>query len=146
MKKNEIMSRLFKGGKKGTNDDLLGQINALWEGKDHILHIGFRNNPEGKGQKLTFGFTKESVENADPEDLLSFPLTDTLQVRYTRTQNIVKAPNNRVAVAEYKNMFRDELKETVAILKQIFSEPPSPVEEQFKKDGPVRLDDFLEPK
>ena len=143
MKKKEIMSRLFKGGSKGSNDDLLEQIANLWEAKPHILHVGFRNNPDGKGQKLTYGFTKESGAELDENSALDFPLEGTLQVRYTRTENIVKAPNNRVAVAKYSNMFRDELKEVVDVLTQVMANKPQEVEDLFTKGGDVKVSDIL---
>lgn len=137
MKKKEIMSRLFKGGKVEDNGDLLAQIEELWVGKSHILHVGFRNNPDGRGQKLTFGFTSDTEEKLETGDLLNFPLEDTLQVRYTRTENIVKAPNNRVAVAKYKGMRRDELKEVLAVLSQVLSNVPEDFEGIMKVDDPI---------
>lgn len=137
MKRKEIMSRLFKGGKAEDNSDLLAQIEELWAGKSNILHVGFRNNPDGRGQKLTFGFTSDTEEKLETGDVLNFPLEDTLQVRYTRTENIVKAPNNRVVMAKYKGMLRDELKEVLAMLSQVLSNVPEDFGDIMKVDDPM---------
>lgn len=137
MKKKEIMSRLFKGAKTEDNSDLLAQIEELWAGKSHILHVGFRNNPDGHGQKLTFGFTSDTEGELEVGDSLNFPLEDTLQVRFTRSENIVKAPNNRVVIAKYKGMQRDELKEVLAMLTQVLSNTPEDFGDIMKLNDPI---------
>lgn len=143
MKKKEIMSRLFNSGKSSANKNLLDEINKIWEDNSHILHVGFRNNPDGIGQKLIFGFTNEPNVELAQADSLNFPIDDTLQVRYTRTENIIKAPNNQVVVARYANMYRDELQEVVNILAEALNNQSGKLAEYIKKEEDAKLLDIV---